>query len=170
MIKLLKRIAGDRSMQKIIPFMWFDNQAEEAVNYYTSIFKNSKIDSISRYGESGPGQNGSVMTATFHLDGQEFIALNGGPYFAFSPAISFFVKCENQEEVDWYWEKLSEGGEKEQCGWLKDKFGVTWQIVPTILGELIGDPDPEKSGRVTKAMLQMTKLDIAKLKQAYDQE
>lgn len=150
--------------------MWFDNQAEEAVNYYTSIFKNSKIDSISRYGESGPGPNGSVMTANFQLDGQKFIALNGGPYFAFSPAISFFVNCENQEEADWYWEKLSEGGEKEQCGWLKDKFGVTWQIVPTILGELMSDPDPERSGRVTKAMLQMTKLDIAKLKQAHDQE
>lgn len=155
-------------MQKIIPFLWFDNQAEEAVNYYTSIFKNSKISGISRYGDEGPGPKGTVLTATFQLDGQEFIALNGGPYFTFSPAVSFYVNCETQEEVDIYWEKLSESGEKQQCGWLKDKFGVTWQIVPTILGELMGDPDPERSGRVTKAMLQMTKLDIEKLKHAYE--
>jgi predicted 3-demethylubiquinone-9 3-methyltransferase (glyoxalase superfamily) len=155
-------------MQKITPFLWFDNQAEEAVNFYTSIFKNSRIGSISRYGEEGPGGKGKVMTAIFQLDGQEFMALNGGPVFTFSPAISFFVNCETQEEVDELWEKLSEGGEKGQCGWLKDKFGVSWQIVPTILGELLNDPDAEKASRVTKAMLQMNKLDIKILKQAYE--
>jgi predicted 3-demethylubiquinone-9 3-methyltransferase (glyoxalase superfamily) len=156
-------------MQKITPFLWFDDQAEEAVNFYTSIFKNSRIGSISRYGEEGPGGKGKVMTATFQLGGQEFMALNGGPVFTFSPAISFFVNCETQEEVDELWEKLSEEGEKGQCGWLKDKFGVSWQIVPTILGELLNDPDAEKASRVTKAMLQMNKLDIKILKQAYEQ-
>jgi predicted 3-demethylubiquinone-9 3-methyltransferase (glyoxalase superfamily) len=155
-------------MQKITPFLWFDDQAEEAVNFYTSIFKNSRIGSISRYGEEGPGGKGKVMTATFQLDGQEFMALNGGPVFTFSPAVSFFVNCETQEEVDELWERLSEGGEKGQCGWLKDKFGVSWQIVPTILGELLNDPDAEKASRVTKAMLQMNKLDIKILKQAYE--
>jgi predicted 3-demethylubiquinone-9 3-methyltransferase (glyoxalase superfamily) len=155
-------------MKKIIPFLWFDDKAEEAAIFYTSIFKNSKIETLSRYGEAGPGQKGKVMSATFVLNGQEFMALNGGPVFTFSPAISFFVNCENQEEVDELWEKLSEGGEIEQCGWLKDKYGISWQIVPTILGELLNDKDAEKSSRVMKAMLQMKKIDIAVLKQAYE--
>jgi predicted 3-demethylubiquinone-9 3-methyltransferase (glyoxalase superfamily) len=153
-------------MQKITPFLWFDNQAEEAMNFYVSIFKNSKIVSVSRYGDAGPGPKGSVMTATFQLDGQEFIALNGGPHFKFTEAISLFVKCQTQHEVDDFWEKLSQGGQKSQCGWLKDKFGLSWQIVPTILGELLGDKDREKSKRVMQAMLQMTKIDIKGLKRA----
>lgn len=153
-------------MQKITPFLWFDNQAEEAMNFYVSIFKNSKIVSVSRYGDAGPGPKGSVMTATFQLDGQEFIALNGGPHFKFTEAISLFVKCQTQHEVDDFWEKLSQGGQKSQCGWLKDKFGLSWQIVPTILGELLGDQDREKSKRVMQAMLQMTKIDIEGLKRA----
>lgn len=156
-------------MQKITPCLWFDDQAEEAVNFYTSIFKNSKIGSITRYGEEGHRPTGSVMTMTFQVNGQEFMALNGGPEFTFSPAISFLVNCETQEEVDELWEKLSEGGEKGQCGWLKDKFGVSWQIVPTVLGEMLNDRDAEKSRRVTKAMLQMGKLDIERLKLAYEQ-
>ena len=146
--------------------MWFDNQAEEAINFYTSIFKNSRVLSVSRYGEAGPGPQGTVMSGTFQLEGQEFMALNGGPQFTFSPAISFFVNCETQAEVDDLWEKLSEGGETEQCGWLRDKFGLSWQIVPTVLGELLNDPDAEKSRRVMEAMLQMVKLDIAGLEQA----
>ena len=154
--------------QTITPFLWFDANAEGAMNFYTSIFKNSEIISVSRYGEGSPGQPGTVMTATFRLNGQTFMALNGGPYFKFTEAISFFVNCETQEEVDELWEKLSEGGEEGQCGWLKDKFGLSWQIVPTALGELMGDPDPEKSKRVTEAMLQMHKIDIEKLKQAYE--
>jgi predicted 3-demethylubiquinone-9 3-methyltransferase (glyoxalase superfamily) len=158
-------------MQKIIPFLWFDQQAEEAVNLYTSLFKNSKITSVSRYGESedklGLGKQGSVMSITFRLEGQEFMALNGGPLFTFSPAISLFVNCETQADVDDLWEKLSAGGEKGQCGWLKDKYGVSWQIVPTVLGELLADKDPERSQRVTQAMLKMTKLDIAGLNRAY---
>lgn len=154
--------------QKITPFLWFDTNAEEAIDLYTSLFKNSKIVNVSRYGEAGPGQAGTVMTATFTLDGQAFMALNGGPEFTFTEAISFFVNCETQEEVDELWEKLSEGGEKGQCGWLKDKFGVSWQIVPTALGELLGDKDPEKAKRVLEAMLQMHKIDIGKLKQAYE--
>jgi predicted 3-demethylubiquinone-9 3-methyltransferase (glyoxalase superfamily) len=149
--------------------MWFDNQAEEAVQFYTSIFKNSRINGMARYGEGGPGPAGTVMTATFELAGQEFVALNGGPVFTFSPAISFFVSCATQEEVDEYWEKLSEGGQTEQCGWLKDKFGVSWQIVPAVLGEMMQDRDPEKVRRVTQAMLQMVKLDIAGLRRAYEQ-
>ena len=153
--------------QKITPFLWFDNNAEEAMNLYTSVFKDAKIVSVSRYGEGGPGQTGTVMTATFTLHGQEFMELNGGPEFKFTEAISFFVNCETQEEVDELWEKLSEGGEEGQCGWLKDKFGVSWQIVPTALGELLGDKDPEKAKRVLEAMLQMHKIDIAKLKQAH---
>jgi predicted 3-demethylubiquinone-9 3-methyltransferase (glyoxalase superfamily) len=155
-------------MQKISPFLWFDGKAEEAMNFYVSIFKNSKIGTVTRYAEGGPGPAGTVMTATFQLEGQEFMALNGGPVFVFSQAISFFVSCETQEEVDELWERLSEGGEKQQCAWLKDKFGVSWQIVPTALGELLNDPDPEKSKRVMEAMLQMDKIDIATLKRAHD--
>ncbi|TMA11495.1 MAG: VOC family protein [Deltaproteobacteria bacterium] len=155
-------------MQKITPFLWFDGKAEEAMNFYTSIFKNSKVVGIMRYGEAGPGPKGTVMSVTFQLDGQEFTALNGGPMFTFSPAISFFVNCETQEEVDELWEKLSEGGEKQRCGWLKDKYGVSWQIVPTVLGEMLQDKDPEKSKRVMNAMLQMNKIDIKSLKQAYE--
>ena len=156
-------------MQKITPFLWFNDQAEEAMNFYTAIFKNSKIGSVSRYGEGGPGQPGSVMTATFELDGQEFMALNGGPLFTFTEAISFFVNCETQAEVDELWEKLTEGGEESQCGWLKDKYGLSWQIVPSALGELLNDPDAEKAGRVMNAMLQMKKIDIAGLRAAYEQ-
>lgn len=155
-------------MQKITPFLWFDGKAEEAANFYVSIFKNSKIESLSRYGEEGPGPEGTVMSATFQLDGQEFIALNGGPLFTFSPAISFFVHCETQQEVDELWEKLSEGGETQQCGWLKDKFGVSWQVIPSVLGELLQDDDDEKASNVMKAMLQMEKIDIEGLQQAYD--
>jgi predicted 3-demethylubiquinone-9 3-methyltransferase (glyoxalase superfamily) len=154
-------------MHKITPFLWFDSQAEEAVTFYTSIFKNSKIGSVSRYGDAGPGPKGSVMVMEFELEGQKFTALNGGPVYSFSPAISFFVNCDTQEEVDYLWEKLSQGGQVEQCGWLKDKYGITWQIVPTILGQLMSDPDPEKAARVTQAMLKMIKLDIAELKRAY---
>ena len=157
-------------MQKITPFLWFKDQAEEAMNFYVSIFKNSKPVSISRYGDAGPGPKGSVMVAKFQLDGQEFLALNGGPTFTFSPAISFVVNCKTQEEVDEYWEKLSAGGATNQCGWLTDKYGLSWQIVPTILGELVGDKDPEKSNRVMQAMLTMTKIDIETLKRAYHQE
>jgi predicted 3-demethylubiquinone-9 3-methyltransferase (glyoxalase superfamily) len=153
---------------KITPFLWFDANAEEATNFYTSIFKNSEIISINRYGEGSPGQAGTVMTTTFTLDGQPFMALNGGPHFKFTEAISFFVNCETQEEVDELWQKLTDGGEEGQCGWLKDKFGVSWQIVPTALGELMGDPDPEKSRRVVEAMLQMHKIEVEKLKQAYE--
>ena len=155
-------------MQKITPFLWFDGKAEEAAKFYTSIFKNSKIGRVSRYGEAGPGPKGAVMSATFELDGQEFIALNGGPQFAFSPAISFFVNCETQEELDEIWEKLCEGGKKNRCGWLQDKFGVSWQVIPTALGKLMSDPDPEKSGRVMRAMLQMEKIDIRALQQAHE--
>ena len=156
-------------MQKITPFLWFDGKAEEAMNFYTSIFKNSKIKSVTRYGEAGPGPKGTVMTGTFQLEGQDFMALNGGPHFTFSPAISFFVNCQTQQEVDELWEKLSEGGEKGRCGWLKDKYGLSWQIVPSALGEMLRDEDAEKSKRVMKAMLQMDKIDIKALKQAYEQ-
>jgi predicted 3-demethylubiquinone-9 3-methyltransferase (glyoxalase superfamily) len=155
-------------MQKITPFLWFDGKAEEAMNFYVSIFKNSKVVSVSRYGEAGPGPKGSVMGATFELDGQRFFALNGGPEFNFTPAISFFVNCETQREVDELWEKLSAGGEKQRCGWLKDKYGLSWQIVPTVLGELLQDSDPAKSQRTMRAMLQMDKLDIQGLKDAHD--
>ena len=151
-------------MQKITPFLWFDGKAEEAANFYTSIFKNSRIVSLTRNGGAGP-----VMSATFQLNGLEFFALNGGPLYTFSPAISFFVNCETQEEVDELWEKLSEGGEKEPCGWLKDKFGISWQIVPTILGILLNDKDPEKSDKVMQAMLKMQKIEIAGLMKAYNQ-
>jgi predicted 3-demethylubiquinone-9 3-methyltransferase (glyoxalase superfamily) len=155
-------------MQKISPFLWFDNQAEDAMNHYVSIFKNSKAGSITRFGDAGPGPKGSVMTASFELEGQQFTALNGGPQFKFTEAISFFVRCETQEEVDRLWDKLSEGGQTQQCGWLKDKFGLSWQIVPSVLIEMMKDPDPQKSQRVMEAMLQMTKIDIARLKQAYE--
>lgn len=157
-------------MQKIVPFLWFDENAEEAVNFYTSVFKNSKITSVNRYGEGSPGPVGKVMTISFLLEGQEFMALNGGPVFTFSPAISLFVKCETQDEVDELWDRLSEGGEKERCAWLKDKYGISWQIVPNALGELLQGDDPERSKRVMTAMLQMDKIDIAVLKKAYDQE
>jgi predicted 3-demethylubiquinone-9 3-methyltransferase (glyoxalase superfamily) len=157
-------------MQKIVPFLWFDGQAEEAMNFYTSVFKNSKIGRVTRFGEAGPGPKGSVMTASFELQGQEFLALNGGPQFKFTEAISFLVNCETQEEVDELWEKLSAGGKKGQCGWLKDKFGVSWQIVPTTLGRLMGDKDPEKSKRVMQAMLKMQKIDIQALQQAYEKQ
>ena len=154
-------------MQKITPFLWFDDKAEEAMNFYVSIFKNSKVLSVSRFGEAGPGPNGSVMTATFQLEGQEFTALNGGPLFAFTEAISFYVDCRTQQEVDELWEKLSAGGEKGQCGWLKDKYGLSWQIVPSVLGELLRDKDAAKAKRVTEAMLKMSKIDIQALQQAY---
>jgi len=153
-------------MPKITPFLWFDGRAEEAMNFYTSIFKNSKVGRVTRYGDAGPAPKGSVMSATFQLEGQEFMALNGGPMFSFTPAVSFFVNCETQEEVDELWEKLSEGGKKERCGWLKDKFGLSWQIIPSILGQLLGDKDPAKSARVMQAMLQMTKIEIEGLKRA----
>jgi len=157
-------------MQKITPFLWFDNNAEEAMNFYVSIFKNSKVISVARYGDAGPGPKGSVMTANFQLDGQEFVALNGGPHFKFTEAISFVVNCETQQEVDEFWEKLSAGGEESRCGWLKDKYGLSWQIVPTILPRLLQDKDPVKAKRVMEAMLQMNKIDIKKLKQAYEQK
>lgn len=155
-------------MQKITPFLWFDNNAEEAMNFYTSIFRNSKVLTVSRYGEAGPGPAGTVMTAEFELEGQEFVALNGGPRFQFTEAISFVVNCETQEEVDYFWDKLSDGGQKSRCGWLKDKFGLWWQVVPTILAELMGDKDPQKSKRVMQAMLKMDKIEIEPLKQAHE--
>lgn len=156
-------------MQKIITFLWFDNQAEEAANMYVSLFKNSRISSVRRYGKAGPGPDGSVMSVTFQLEGQEFYALNGGPHFKFTPAISLFVNCETQEEVDQLWEKLSAGGRKDRCGWLQDKYGLSWQIIPKALGELMGDPDPQKASRVMKAMLQMDKIDVSRLREAHDQ-
>jgi predicted 3-demethylubiquinone-9 3-methyltransferase (glyoxalase superfamily) len=155
-------------MQKITSFLWFDNQAEEAMNFYVSIFKNSRVLGVTRYGDAGPGPKGTVMTAKFQLEGQEFVALNGGPQFKFTEAVSFVVNCETQKEVDEFWEKLSEGGKKSRCGWLEDKFGLSWQIVPTVLVEMYLDKDAAKSQRVMKAMLQMDKLDIKKLKEAYD--
>jgi predicted 3-demethylubiquinone-9 3-methyltransferase (glyoxalase superfamily) len=154
-------------MHKITPFLWFDDKAEEAANLYVSVFKNSKLLNISRYGEAGPGPKGSVMTVTFELEGQQFMALNGGPHYMFSPAISFFVNCETQAEVDQLWANLSAGGREVQCGWLQDKFGVSWQIIPKALMELMQDKDPVKSQRVFKAMLQMTKIDVEGLKRAY---
>ncbi|MGH8528674.1 MAG: VOC family protein [Nevskiales bacterium] len=154
-------------MQKITPFLWYDHQAEEAANFYVSIFNNSKINGIARYGDAGPGPKGSAMTVEFQIEGQEFVALNGGPHFTFSPAISFVVSCKTQREVDELWGKLSADKSAEQCGWLKDKYGVSWQIVPTVLAEMYQDKNPEKSRRVMQAMLQMKKLDIKKLKEAY---
>jgi predicted 3-demethylubiquinone-9 3-methyltransferase (glyoxalase superfamily) len=152
----------------ISPCLWFDNQAEEAMNFYLSVFEDSEVVNVSRYGDAGPGAEGSVLVATFRLNKQQFMVLNGGPHFTFSEATSFHIDCETQEEVDYYWEKLSDGGEKSQCGWLKDKFGLSWQVVPTILGKMMQDEDKEKANRVMQAMLQMTKIDIAKLQQAYD--
>lgn len=152
--------------QKITPFLWFDTQAEEAANFYVSVFENSKIGKVSRYGEAGPGPKGSVMVISFQLEGLEFTALNGGPHFKFTPAISLMVNCDTQEEVDHFWEKLSEGGRKDRCGWLQDKYGLSWQIVPTALSRLMSTPDREKANRVMQAMLKMDKLDIATLERA----
>lgn len=160
-------------MQKITPFLWFDNQAEEAASFYASIFKNSRVETVTRYDEGGAKASGrpkgSAMTVSFQLEGQPFVALNGGPHFRFTEAISFVVNCETQDEVDYYWKKLFEGGDEkaQQCGWLKDKYGLSWQIVPTVLSKLLQD---DKSGRVMNAMLQMKKIDIKTLKQAYEQE
>lgn len=156
-------------MQKITTFLTYNDQAEEAVNFYVSTFKNSQVTSISRYGEGATIPAGTVMSASFVLEGQEFMALNGGPHFTFTEGISLFVNCETQEEVDELWEKLSEGGEKGQCGWLKDRFGVSWQIIPTALGEMLQDEDPQKAQNVMQAMLQMTKIDIEALRRAYEQ-
>ncbi|WP_447987605.1 VOC family protein [Nitrospira sp. Nam74] len=161
-------------MQTITPCLWFNDQAEEAARFYVSIFKNSKLGHITRYGEAAAEVSGrpkgSVMTVMFEIEGQEFVALNGGPHFKFSEAISFMVKCETQQEIDEMWEKLSQGGEKGQCGWLKDKYGLSWQIVVPMLDEMLQDPDPEKTNRVMQAILQMDKLDIKSLKQAYSEE
>jgi predicted 3-demethylubiquinone-9 3-methyltransferase (glyoxalase superfamily) len=157
-------------MQKITTFLTFKDQAEEAVKLYTSIFKNSRIVSSSRYGDAGPGAKGSLMAANFELDGQEFVALNGGPSFEFSQGFSLLVDCDSQAEVDTYWEKLSEGGSKGPCGWLTDRFGVSWQVVPRVLSVMLGDQDPAKAGLVMRAMLQMSKIDIAQLEQAYEGE
>jgi predicted 3-demethylubiquinone-9 3-methyltransferase (glyoxalase superfamily) len=155
-------------MQKITTFLWFDDKAEEATNFYVGLFKNSKIKSVSRYGDAGPGPKGTAMTVNFELEGQEFIALNGGPHFKFTPAISLFVNCETQEEVDDLWEKLSAGGRKDRCGWLQDKYGLSWQIIPTALMRLMSDPDPKKSARVMQAMMQMDRIDIRRLQEAHD--
>ena len=155
-------------MQKITTFLWFDNNAEEAINFYMSLFKNAKILSATRNGEGGPGPKGSLLTATFQLEGQQFMALNGGPHFKFTEAISLFVSCETQQEVDTLWEQLSAGGAKSQCGWLKDKYGLSWQIIPTALGKLMNDPDPIKARRVMMAMLKMSKINVAELQKAYD--
>jgi predicted 3-demethylubiquinone-9 3-methyltransferase (glyoxalase superfamily) len=154
-------------MQKITPFLWYDTQAEEAANFYVSIFKESKILGLTRYGEAGPGPKGSVLTVAFELEGQKFTALNGGPHFKFTEAVSFVVNCASQEEVDYFWEKLLEGGGQEsQCGWLKDKYGLSWQVVPNVLPELLQDKDPEKANRVMQAMMKMVKIDIETLKRA----
>lgn len=151
--------------QKITPFLWFDTNAEEAMKFYTSIFKNSGIIEIKNYGKVGPGDT-DVVTGTFILEGQQFMALNGGPLFKFNESISFFIECEDQAEVDYYWNTLVDGGQESQCGWLKDKFGVSWQVVPKRLGELLNDTDPQKAGRAMQAMLQMQKIDVAKLEEA----
>lgn len=155
-------------MQKIRTFLWYNDNAEEAVNLYVSIFKNSKILAIKRYGDAGPGPKGSAMTVEFILEGQEFIALNGGPHYSFTPAISLFVNCESQAEVDELWQRLTAGGRPDRCGWLQDKFGLSWQIIPMALMKYLSDPDPQKSARVMKAMLQMSKIDIAALKRAHE--
>ena len=155
-------------MQRITPFLWFDTQAEEAANFYVSIFDFSRIVKVTRYGDAGPGPKDSVMTVEFELDGQSFIALNGGPQFQFTEAISLSINCKSQEEVDRYWARLSQGGAEGPCGWLKDRYGLSWQVNPTVLGEMLGDPDPAKSGRVMQAMLGMKKIDIAGLEKAYN--
>lgn len=157
-------------MQKITPFLWFDTQAEEAANFYVSVFKNSRVITVARYGDTGPGPKGSVMTVEFELEGERFVGLNGGPNFKFTEAVSFVVNCASQEEVDHYWEKLTAGGKEVQCGWLKDKYGLSWQIVPTIAIEYLKDKDAAKSQRVMAAIMKMVKIDIATLKQAYNQE
>ena len=157
-------------MQKITPFLWFNDNAEEAMDFYCSIFKNSKKGKITRYGANGPGPEGTVMSVRFQLEGQELYALNGGPVFQFTPAISLFVDCKDQKEVDHYWEKLSEGGKKNNCGWVTDRFGMSWQVVPTVLGEMLADPDPVKAERVMQAMLKMQRLIIKDLKDAYEKE
>jgi predicted 3-demethylubiquinone-9 3-methyltransferase (glyoxalase superfamily) len=154
-------------MQKITPFLWFDTQAEEAAKFYASVFPNSKILKTARYGEAGPGPKGSVMTVEFELDGQRMIALNGGPHFKFTEAISLSVDCRDQKEVDHYWSKLSRGGQESMCGWLKDKYGLSWQIVPEVLPKMMSDPDPQKTNRVMEAVLKMKKFDIATLENAY---
>jgi predicted 3-demethylubiquinone-9 3-methyltransferase (glyoxalase superfamily) len=156
--------------RKITPFLWFDNNAEEAMNYYVAVFEDAEVLNVSRYGEGGPGPTGGVMTATFRLNGQEFTALNGGPEFKFTEAVSFLIECEGQEEVDYYWDKLTAGGEPGPCGWLKDQFGLSWQVIPSTLFELLQDEDPAKANRVMQAMLQMSKIDVAQLKAAYEQE
>lgn len=156
----------EKRLQKINPFLWFDQNAEEAVNFYVSIFNDARIDGMARYGDAGPGPKGTVMTVDFQLEGQRFVALNGGPEYMFTPAISFVVNCENQQEVDELWEKLTAGGEEVACGWLKDRYGVSWQIVPTILPDLMQDKDPQKAQRVTQALMQMKKIDIKTLQEA----
>jgi predicted 3-demethylubiquinone-9 3-methyltransferase (glyoxalase superfamily) len=154
-------------MQKITPYLWFDSEAEEAAEFYVGIFENSKILDVAYYGEAGPGPKGSVLTVTFQLDGEEFVALNGGPVFQFSEAVSFHISCETQEEVDRLWRRLTDGGEEGQCGWLKDRYGVSWQVVPTALMRMLGDPDPAKAQRVMRAMFEMKKIEIAPLEAAY---
>ena len=155
--------------QKITPFLWFDTNAEEAMDFYVSVFKNAEVLSVSRYGEAGPGPAGSAMVANFRLEDQEFLALNGGPMFTFTQAVSFLIDCASQEEIDHYWDRLSEGGEPGPCGWLKDRFGLSWQVVPTVLSEMLQDEDRERANRVMQAMMQMSKMDIAALQHAYDQ-
>ena len=155
-------------MQKITPFLWFDHQAEEAMNFYISVFKDSEVLSVTRYGEGSMGEKGEVMTVKFSIEKQEFVALNGGPQYTISPAISFVINCQNQEEIDYYWDKLGEDGEEQGPGWVKDKFGVSWQVVPTLLSEMASDEDPSKSQRVMAAMMQMMKIDIKTLKEAYE--
>jgi predicted 3-demethylubiquinone-9 3-methyltransferase (glyoxalase superfamily) len=156
--------------QKIVPNLWFDTEAEEAAAFYTSVFDNSRIVNVTRYTEAGPREAGTVMTVEFELDGQRFVGINGGPQFKFDEAVSFAIECETQDEVDYFWEKLSEGGEEGQCGWLKDRFGLSWQVVPTGMEELFADPDPERARRAMEAMLQMRKLDVAALRRAADDQ
>jgi predicted 3-demethylubiquinone-9 3-methyltransferase (glyoxalase superfamily) len=157
------------AVNKITPFLWFDNNLEAAMNFYASVFEDVEISNVSRSGEGGPAPAGTVFTASFRINGQDFMGLNGGPMFKFTEAVSFFIECNDQGEIDYYWEKLTgDGGEESMCGWLKDKFGLSWQVVPSVLGQLLGSPDPEKAGRAMQAMMQMKKLDIATLQAAYD--
>lgn len=155
-------------MTRITPMLWFDHQAEEAAQFYTSIFRNSRITGLSRYGDAGPGPKGSIMVVSFELDGQPFTALNGGPHFKFTEAVSFVVNCANQQEVDHYWDRLLEGGAPQQCGWLKDRFGLSWQVVPTAVIDMLSDPDTVKSQRAMQAVMQMIKIDIAQVRDAYE--